>query len=457
MQDITTIFGAPRINRLNALVFTGVDLSIMLSYLGMGQLTPTLLIILSSMLVVAWAVLLLPVSQLAKCLIIPVLPSLATFVLVLLGEGRSFFSLSILGSVVMSALYFRPTIILVQIVVINGLFLGFVFAGYSLIGLEMDRGENFNHLIRMDLLAIILFIGTKWSSHSARTALEMSRRSDEADRNLKELNATLEAKVEERTRELEELVADLREAQEQLIISEKQASLGGLVAGVSHEVNTPLGVCITAITKMKSENEAFVKDLLGNTLTKTGLANFVNLQGESLDIVTFNLFRAAEIIRSFKEIAVNQSSEVMVEFCLDDYIRTILTSLKHELKNRQADIAINFEQFTVNSYPGAFSHIITNLIMNTLVHGYDPHERVEIAFDARREHDHLIFQYTDHGKGIPPEIIQKIFDPFFTTRRGSGGSGLGLNIVYNMVRDKLHGTISCDSILGEYTTFTIRI
>jgi signal transduction histidine kinase len=183
----------------------------------------------------------------------------------------------------------------------------------------------------------------------------------------------------------------------------------------------------------------------------------VNAATESLDIIAFNLFRAAEIIRSFKEIAVNQSSEVMASFCLDEYIRTILTSLKHELKNRKAEINVNFEGFTVNSYPGAFSHLITNLIMNTLVHGYDQWERVRIDFDARREDGHLVFTYTDHGKGIPPEIIKRIFDPFFTTRRGAGGSGLGLFIVYNVVRDKLGGSIACESVLGDHTTFTIRI
>jgi signal transduction histidine kinase len=438
-------------------MFTALNLSLVAGNWLFGQMSIPLFLALASTLVIAWIILLLPFAQIVKCLLIPLLPCLATFALAWYGGGRSWFSLTVFGTFVMGALYFKPAIIVFDFAFVNLLFAASLAAGRSLVGQEGGLADNLNHLLRMDLLAAILFFGTKWGSGAARTAIEMSERSEAVDRDLRELNATLEAKVDERTRELEQLVADLRAAQEQLIDAEKQASLGNLVAGVAHEVNTPLGVCITAVTRMKGDNAAFRKAIAENRLTREGLADQVNAATESLDIIAFNLFRAAEIIRSFKEIAVNQSSEVMASFCLDEYIRTILTSLKHELKNRKAEININFEGFTVNSYPGAFSHLITNLIMNTLIHGYDQWERVRIDFDARREDGHLVFTYTDHGKGIPPEIIKRIFDPFFTTRRGAGGSGLGLFIVYNVVRDKLGGSIACESVLGDHTTFTIRI
>jgi signal transduction histidine kinase len=457
VKDILLIFESRRINRLNAIMFTALNLSLMAGNFLLGQMSFPLFLALASTLAIAWVVLLLPFAQIVKCLVIPLLPCLATFALAWTGGGRSWFSLTVFGSFVMGALYFKPFIIVFDFAFVNLLFAASLAAGGSLVGPGAGFNDNLNHLFRMDLLAAILFFGTKWGSDAAQAALRLSERSEAADRDLRELNATLEAKVEERTRELEQLVADLRAAQEQLIDAEKQASLGNLVAGVAHEVNTPLGVCITAVTRMKGDNTAFHRAIAENRLTREGLADHVNATTESLDILSFNLFRAAEIIKSFKEIAVNQSSEVMATFCLDDYIRTILTSLKHELKNRKTEIAINFERFSVNSYPGAFSHVITNFIMNTLVHGYDQWERVRIEFDARREDGHLVFTYTDHGKGIPPEIIKRIFDPFFTTRRGAGGSGLGLFIVYNVVKDKLGGSISCDSVLGEYTTFTIRI
>lgn len=266
---------------------------------------------------------------------------------------------------------------------------------------------------------------------------------------------TLETRVEERTHALAQSLEELKTAQNQLIQSEKQASLGNLVAGVAHEVNTPLGICITAVSRLKSDQSKLLESLKTNTLTQKGLAEFANDSLESADIINLNLNRAADIVRSFKEIAVNQGSEIQTRFCLDEYLRTIFTSLKHELKLRPYEIEIGMNNFILNSYPGAFSHIVTNLVMNTLIHGYEPKDAVKISLHASRNGSEVTFTYTDHGKGIPADALPRIFDPFFTTRRGIGGSGLGLSISYNLVRELLKGDIRCTSEPGIYTSFTI--
>jgi signal transduction histidine kinase len=435
VKDIALIFDGRRINRLNIIMLGAMTAAVAANALLLGQFGPPLAAALAVTLAFGLAVLALPLAQPAKSLLIPLAPALAVSLLVAFDGGRSWYHLAMLGTVAMGTLYFRPRIVLAGGAVVNTALLVFWLAGVSVAGPAAGPADNLNHLLQLDLIAAIMYLATKWGSEHASRADGLARQATGADRELRELNATLESKVAERTRELAKMIEDLQAAQHQLIISEKQASLGALVAGVAHEVNTPLGVCITAITKMKGDQETFLAALADNTLTRGELARHANSGNENIDIISLNLIRAAEIIRSFKEIAVDQGSEVMVEFCLDDYIRTILTS-----------------------YPGAFSHIITNFIMNTLMHAYDQRASMRIDFDARREADGtVVFDFTDHGKGIPPEILTRIFDPFFTTRRGTGGSGLGLNIVYNTVREKLRGSIVCTSVPGEFTTFTIRL
>ena len=179
---------------------------------------------------------------------------------------------------------------------------------------------------------------------------------------------------------------------------------------------------------------------------------------ESAEILQANLRRAAELIRSFKQVAVDQASEEQRKFDLAGYLEEILTSLQPRLRQARHRIRVECPPgLVLESYPGAFSQIITNLVMNSLVHAFPEGTSGEIRIEARREDGTLRIEYSDDGRGIEPEVLPHIFEPFFTTRRGQGGSGLGLHIVYNLVTLTLGGTIFASSHPGQGATFVIRL
>ena len=178
----------------------------------------------------------------------------------------------------------------------------------------------------------------------------------------------------------------------------------------------------------------------------------------SEEIILTNLNRAAELIQSFKQVAVDQSSSELRQFQLAEYIQEILLSLRPKLKKTQIEVVVDCDpNIVIKSYPGAFSQIITNLVMNTLAHAYQPGEAGEVRIEARCQDGRLYIDFSDDGCGIPKEHQGKIFDPFFTTKRGQGGSGLGMHIVYNLVSQQLGGRLSLSSEPGVGTRFTIDI
>jgi signal transduction histidine kinase len=174
--------------------------------------------------------------------------------------------------------------------------------------------------------------------------------------------------------------------------------------------------------------------------------------------IIINSQRAADLVQSFKQVAVDQVSEGYREFELGKYIAEILLSLHPQFKNTRSRIKVDCqEDLIIRGYPGALSQCLTNLILNSLIHAYAPGQSGFIAIKATvDDHEMVTLTYTDDGKGIPPEIQDKVFDPFFTTKRGSGGSGLGLHIVYNIVRDTLGGDVRLESTPGSGTTFVLR-
>jgi signal transduction histidine kinase len=171
-----------------------------------------------------------------------------------------------------------------------------------------------------------------------------------------------------------------------------------------------------------------------------------------------NLERAVELIQSFKQVAVDQSSESRRTFNLKSYLEEILLQLSPKLKATSHTFEIHGDPgLYLNSYPGAFSQIITNLVMNTLLHAYAPNQSGQIMLTFQQYEHQIVFEYEDDGQGIPPENLGKVFEPFFTTKRGQGGSGLGLHIVYNLVTQKLGGSIQCQSHPGKGTKFIITL
>lgn len=289
------------------------------------------------------------------------------------------------------------------------------------------------------------------------------RRAQEA---LREINEHLEDRVTERTdalarsnQDLRETLENLERTQSKLITSEKMAALGELVAGVAHEINTPVGVAVTATSHLQLKTRDLLERFANGAMKKSDLEGYLKVAGESTDMLMVNLSRASELVQSFKKVAVDQSSEAMRVFDLRQYVSEVLLSLQPKLKKTRLRVALDCpEGLELNTYPGALSQVITNLIVNSMVHAFDPESEgdIQLTFEQERENG-LLFTYRDNGKGIPPEYLGRIFDPFFTTRRGSGGSGLGLHILYNIVSSQLQGSIHCESAPGVGTSFYIRM
>jgi signal transduction histidine kinase len=264
--------------------------------------------------------------------------------------------------------------------------------------------------------------------------------------------------VEATNRELSETLDHLKSTQSQLVEAEKMAALGQLVAGVAHEINTPVGIGVTAASLLEEKTRIFGEAYKGGQMKRSDLENYLDIAGQSSTMILKNLQRAAELIQSFKQVAVDQSSEERRVFPVKAYLEEVLLSLHPKIKRTHHTVEIHApDDLALDSYPGAFSQIVTNLVMNSLVHAYEADESGHLVFDLNQRDGYLIFEYADDGKGISKENLGKIFDPFFTTKRGQGGSGLGLHIIYNLVTQKLDGTIRCESAEGRGTRFLIEV
>lgn len=265
--------------------------------------------------------------------------------------------------------------------------------------------------------------------------------------------------ISEAASRLEEMVKN-RTAQ--LVEAEKFAFLGSLVAGVAHEINTPLGIGITAITHQNAEAKRIARLLAEGGLMKSDLEKFIEALIESSSIVEANLNRAGNFVQSFKMIAVDQSTEDRRLFLVGEYLEEVVFAMRPRLKKTRHEVRIECDPaLEVEGYPGGISQILTNLIMNSLVHGLDPAVRGTICIKAGIERDGagkatLAMIYTDDGKGISRENLPKIFTPFFTTLKGSGGTGLGLYIIHRTAAS-LGGEVVCHSEPGKGVRFSVRL
>ena len=283
---------------------------------------------------------------------------------------------------------------------------------------------------------------------------------------LEEYSQTLELKVEERTYSLNEAkkaaentLQLLKDTQNQLVESAKMAELGNLVAGVAHEINTPVGIGVTATSRVETLTDELIHLYQAGRMKRSDLDKYLKAAKQGSELTLKNLTRAAELIQSFKQVAVDQTGERQRTFALEKYLHEIFTTLKPKFKRTQHQVSIECHgEIVLSSYPGIFSQIFTNFMMNSLIHGFKGKSKGQITITAQMsEKKELVMRYSDNGNGIAADVIDKIFDPFFTTNRQGGGSGLGLNIVYNLITHKLNGSIRCDSVEGEGIMFTISI
>ncbi|MFZ6752925.1 PAS domain-containing sensor histidine kinase [Undibacterium sp. Dicai25W] len=278
------------------------------------------------------------------------------------------------------------------------------------------------------------------------------------------LNANLEHRVQERTAELQAANLDLKTAlatlniaKDQIVQSEKLAALGSLVAGVAHELNTPIGNSLTVASTQEEMLNRLVEQI-DTGLKRSDLKKFVSEISMATDILTRNLMRAGDLVTSFKHVAVDRTSSKRRRFSLAELTSEILLTMNPTLSKKKCTIQTDLnDAIILDSFPGALGQVLINLINNAIVHGFDSDYAGMISISANfTEDQHAIIEVQDNGKGIHPDNLRRVFEPFFTTRLGQGGSGMGLHIVHNLVTGLLGGKISVLSDQGIHgTTFKL--
>lgn len=297
-------------------------------------------------------------------------------------------------------------------------------------------------------------VGTNEDIHAARThELELETLARELERRVRERTEDLTVA----NRSLRQTIDQLKLAQSELVEAEKMAALGALVAGVAHEINTPLGVAVTAASHVEAELGRADQRLATGELTRAEMDGLLATARDGMRFILRNLQRATRLIGSFKQVAVDQSSDQLRAIDLGEYLEEILTSLQPALKKTRHQVTLERTgDLALVTYPGAIYQIVVNLVMNSLIHAWDEGVNGQIRIAAKRAGAEMVLTYVDDGRGMPEDVRRRVFEPFFTTRRGQGGSGLGLNIVWNLVTGRLRGSIGCDSAPGLGVRFELR-
>ncbi len=269
--------------------------------------------------------------------------------------------------------------------------------------------------------------------------------------------AALNQELAGRTAEAEEALARLQAAQETLVQAEKLASLGALVGGVAHEINTPVGIALSCASHLADATTRLAGLYRSDDVAVDDFETYLATAADTAGLILANCERAAELIRSFKQVAVDRTSSERRRFDLATTIGETLASLGPRLRQAGHRIVVDCPPgIAVDSYPGALSQVLTNLVLNSVIHGYDEGAAGTLAIAVDQPQPGTIrLVYRDDGKGIPDEHKGRVFDPFFTTRRGSGGSGLGLHIVYNLVTGPLQGAVAVTGEAGGGAVFTL--
>ena len=275
---------------------------------------------------------------------------------------------------------------------------------------------------------------------------------------IRELNAELEQRVLQRTINLEEALTTVKNMQSELVRSEKMAALGSLVAGIAHELNTPIGNSVTVASTISAHATSVTEELASARPRRSVLEQLAAAIVTGSDIVVRNLQRAATLVTSFKQVAVDQSSDLRRSFDVAQAIEEVVLTLEASYKGICTVETTLARGLVIDSFPGALIQVVTNLINNALIHAFDGKTPGTVHIATRAiDGANIEITVSDNGCGIDPEHLGRVFDPFFTTKLGQGGSGLGMNIVYNLVTGTLGGGISLHSEMGQGAVITITL
>ncbi|MCK8058267.1 MULTISPECIES: ATP-binding protein [unclassified Fusibacter] len=259
-------------------------------------------------------------------------------------------------------------------------------------------------------------------------------------------------------KELEEHQRALLEAELQLADLEKKATLGSMVGGITHEINNPVGISVTALSHLKYEHEAFKRKMNDGKLNQKELMEYLSDQDEAISILEMNINRAVDMIQSFKKMSVDQLSEAKSNFDLCDTVDHVIKSLSHQWKRQGHRILFTSDcPIVIESYPGSYSQVFTNLILNSIIHGFEDRTDGTVTIEIQKTDEHIHIRYKDDGKGMTKEHLALVFQPYFTTKRSQGGSGLGMQVIYNVIVRTLHGTIAFDSEVGQGVTCEMKV
>jgi signal transduction histidine kinase len=276
-------------------------------------------------------------------------------------------------------------------------------------------------------------------------------------------NALVKRQVEDELRAAKEraetALAVLRDAQASLVESEKLAALGALVAGVAHEVNNPVGISLTVASSLARRCDAIDAALADGPLRRSTFTSFLADNRDAANQLVTNLQRAAELVQAFKQVAVDRSHAERRAFDLAETTNQIVASLLPAARKQRIAVDLGIPpNLVVDSYPGAYGQVLTNLFLNSVTHAFHDREAGTIRIEASRTHDGGVqVTFSDDGAGMTDDVLRRAFEPFFTTRRGQGGTGLGLNITYNLVTHQLGGRISVESEPGRGTRFRMNM
>jgi len=319
--------------------------------------------------------------------------------------------------------------------------------------LANGRWEEILPVDRKDELGVLANSFNRMAAQLQESFHTLENKSSE----IQHLNSDLEQRVLQRTADLNAKIQELVQTRNELLQSEKMASLGRLVAGFAHEINTPIGVAVGAASTLQEIARSVLKMFEQEEVDEEELLTTIESLEEAADLTLSNLRRATRLVSSFKRTAVDQSSEVLRLFNVKETVEDVNNSLHNKFKHTQIKIMIDCpESLLVFGLPGILDQVLTNLMMNSFHHGFDDgHSPGTITISISKMEPNLHIEYVDTGKGMNQEVLEKIFEPFFTTRRGRGGSGLGMYLCYNLVTSQLRGTISCQSAPGQGVRFFI--
>ncbi|CAN5751637.1 hypothetical protein BH11PSE12_BH11PSE12_08030 [soil metagenome] len=331
---------------------------------------------------------------------------------------------------------------------------------------ESDRLANgqLNEPIRLDREDELGHLAL--SLEATRQALQRTFKELEVkNHQLLEYSGTLESKVRQRTQELENAnqhletaLTNINSAQNELARIERMAALGSMVAGVAHELNTPLGNCLLVASTLSDETRHFINLMKEGAMRRSDLNRYTETASESTKLLLRGLQQSARLVGDFKQVAVDQASAQRRKFFLQVMLQELAALLHSSLRKTPFTLELDIPaDIALDSYPGPLGQVFTNLVNNAVVHGLDGLSEGHMRCFAQKQGDHVLIIFEDNGKGIPADIIKRIFEPFFTTKFGQGGSGLGLSITFNIITNVLGGEIRVSSTPGKGTRFEISI